>query len=273
MDVDRQITQRPNLPGAGMEPASTPPQSAGTPSSTWQIVLAGIAGLAVAAFIVVVAWGTSPAPGPTSRVSASDYGPAPTYTLTDQNGRTFNSTTVLGKVQVVSYLFPYCTSFCPLLLGSLAQAQRELDWSGLQGRVAFVAFNVDPEHAGPDVMSAFLRQERVDPSDRAWHFLTGTPAAVSHVIRDGFHVFYQKVSIADEEKTEAEEKAAGTFTPQLTAPNTLADSARVDYDVVHNDVVEIIDENGVIRTILADNSVPTPDAIASAVRAALAVTS
>ena len=164
MDVDRQITQRPNLPGAGMEPASTPPQSAGTRSSTWQIVLAGIAGLAVAAFIGVVAWGTSPAPGPTSRVSASDYGPAPTYTLTDQNGRTFNSTTVLGKVQVVSYLFPYCTSFCPLLLGSLAQAQRELDRSGLQGRVAFVAFNVDPEHAGPDVMSAFLRQERVDPS-------------------------------------------------------------------------------------------------------------
>jgi|GEM_PF-709447 len=273
MEVDHQITQRPSVPVAGAEPVSAPPQSTGTRRSTWQIVLAGIAGLAVAAFIGVVAWGTGPAPSPISRVSASDYGPAPTYTLTDQNGRTFDSTTVLGKVQVVSYLFPYCTSFCPLLLGSLVQAQRELEQSGLQGRVVFVAFNVDPEHAGPDVMSAFLRQERVDPADPAWHFLTGAPAAVSQVIRDGFHVFYQDVSITDEERTEAAQKAAGTFTPQPTAPNALADSARVDYDVVHNDVVEIVDEHGVIRTILADNSVPTSDAIATAVGAALTETS
>ena len=269
MDVD-QVKQRAAAPAADVEPASLPPKSTGTQRSTWQIVLAGIAGLAVAAFIGVVAEGTSPAPSPTSRVSSSDYGPAPTYTLTDQNGRTFTSTNVLGKVQVVSYLFPYCTSFCPLLLGSLVQAQRELEGSGLEGRVAFVALNVDPEHAGPDVMSAFLRQERVDPADPAWHFLTGTPADVSQVIRGGFHVFYQKVSITDEEKTEAREKSAGTFTPQPTAPNALADSAGVDYDVVHNDVVEIVDPHGVIRTILADNSMPTSDAIATAVRAALA---
>ena len=66
-----------------------------------------------------------------------------------------------------------------------------------------------------------------------------------------------------------EEKVGGTFTPQPTAPNALADSAGVNYDVVHNEVVEIVDSHGVIRTILADGSVPTPDAIAAAVRAAL----
>lgn len=272
MDIGHQITQRPSVPAADAEPTSAPPKSAGTRGKPLQIVLAGVAGLALAAFIGVVAWATGPAPSPASHVSASDYGPVPTYTLTDQNGRTFKSTSVLGKVQVVSYLFPYCTSFCPLLLGSLVQTQRELTQSGLQGRVAFVAFNVDPEHAGPDVMSAFLRQEQVEPADPAWHFLTGAPAAVSQVIRDGFHVFYQKVSIADEERTEAEEKAAGTFTPQPTAPNALADSGGVDYDVVHNDVIEIVDQHGVIRTILADNSVPTPDVIATAVRAALTET-
>jgi protein SCO1 len=279
MDIGHQLKQRATVPAARAETteaaeaaelASEPARSTGTRGKRWQIVLAGISGLAVAVFIGVVAWATGPAPGPTSRVSASDYGPAPTYTLIDQNGQTFTSTSVLGKVQVVSYLFPYCTSFCPLLLGSLVQAQAELDRSGLAGKVAFVAFNVDPTTAGPAVMAAFLRQEQVDPADPAWHFLTGTPAAVSEVIRDGFHVFYQKVSIADEEKTEAAEKAAGTFTPQPTAPNALAASAGVDYDVVHNDVVEIVDQHGVIRTILADNSVPTPDAIATAVRAALA---
>ena len=44
----------------------------------------------------------------------------------------------------------------------------------------------------------------------------------------------------------------------------------MNYDVVHNEVVEIVDGHGVIRTILADGSVPTPDDIAVAVRAALA---
>jgi hypothetical protein len=69
MDVD-QVKQRAAAPAADVEPASLPPKSTGTQRSTWQIVLAGIAGLAVAAFIGVVAEGTSPAPSPTSRVSS-----------------------------------------------------------------------------------------------------------------------------------------------------------------------------------------------------------
>ena len=142
----------------------------------------------------------------------SKHGTAPTYTLTDQNGKPFHSTSVLGKVQVVSYLFPYCTSFCPLLLGRWTQAKSTLAADGLKDEVGFVAFNVDPEHAGPKTMAAFLTQEHVDPADPAWHFLTGAPPIIRQVMSDGFHVFYQIVSLADEQRTEAQQKVDGTFT-------------------------------------------------------------
>jgi cytochrome oxidase Cu insertion factor (SCO1/SenC/PrrC family) len=192
------------------------------------------------------------------------------YTLTDQHSRAFASATLRGRVQVVSYLFPYCTSFCPLLAGALREAERLADQAGLNEKVAFVAFNVDPAGAGPDTLSAFLRQENLDPDDPAWHFLTGSEAAIRRVVTDGFHVFYQKVSLADEEKTTAAQRAAGDYTPQPTAPNALAERAQPDYDIIHNDVVEIVDQQGRIRVILSNGSVPSPDQIVAAVRGALA---
>jgi cytochrome oxidase Cu insertion factor (SCO1/SenC/PrrC family) len=172
-------------------------------------------------------------------------------------------------VQVVSYLFPYCTSFCPLLTGALVRAEDTVDHDGLGDRVAFVAFNVDPEHAGPDTLAAYLRQEDVDPQDPAWHFLTGSPAAVRQVVTDGYHVFYQQISTAEEERVADEQRAAGTYVEQPSAPNPLADRAHVDYDVTHNDVVEIVDAHGTIRAILAGPGVPTPEQIVAAVREAL----
>jgi cytochrome oxidase Cu insertion factor (SCO1/SenC/PrrC family) len=232
---------------------------------------AALAGVAVAVLAVVATGGwrshrTVPPGAP------ADYGLAPDYVLTDQHGQQFASAALRGKIQVVSYLFPYCTSFCPLLAGTLAQAERLADGAGLAGTVAFVAFNVDPEHAGPDTLAAFLRQEGLNPNDPAWHFLTGSPTAVRRVITGGFHVSYDTVSRAEEEKIAAEQRAGGDYTPQPTAPNRLAERVRPDYDIVHNDVVEIVDGDGRIRAIFASGSPPTPDEIVSAIRQAGATT-
>jgi protein SCO1 len=200
------------------------------------------------------------------QADAQDYGTVPDYTLTDQHGQRFSSAALHGKVQVISYLFPYCTTYCPLLAATLAQTERLADRAGLTGKVAFVAFNVDPEGADPARLAAFLKQEGIDPANPAWHYLTGTPAQIRQVVTGGFHVFYQKVSLADEEKAEAEQKAAGPYTPQPTAPNALAASAHVDYDVVHNDVVEIVDASGTIRAIFSSASTTTSNQFLAAVQ-------
>ncbi len=239
------------------------------------MLLAALASVIVAALAAVLLSkplleGSGPRPAPASgQAGPEDFGTAPAYSLTDQHGRPFNSTVLRGKVQVVSYLFPYCTTYCPLLAATLAETERLADRAGLTGKVAFVAFNVDPEGAHPAQLAAFLEQEGIDPDNPAWHYLTGSPAQIRQVVTGGFHVFYQKVSLAAEEKTEAEQKAAGVYTPQPTTPNRLADRARVDYDVVHNDVIEIVDKDGTIRAVISSATTTTSNQILAAVQDAL----
>ncbi len=238
-------------------------------------LIAALAGMIVAALAAILSIEALPGrsahgPGtPPIQAGPEDYGTAPAYTLTDQHGQPFSSAALRGKVQVVSYLFPYCTTYCPLTAATLAQTQRLADRAGLTGKVAFVAFNVDPDGADHQQLAAFLQQERIDPDDPAWHYLTGSPARVRQVVTGGFHVFYQKVSLADEERTEAEQKASGVYTPQPTRPNALADEAHVDYDIVHNDVIEVVDPTGSIRAIFSSASTATSEQILAAVRDAL----
>lgn len=197
------------------------------------------------------------------------YGSAPHYSLTDQHGRTFSSKQLRGQVQVVSYLFPYCTSYCPLIARTLAQTEHLVDQHGLRGKVSFVAFNVDPGGAGPPILSQFLHQEGINPNDLAWHYLTGTPQQVTHVVRDGFHVYYQKVTLAQEQKAEVQQKKAGTYTPQPDEPNRIAARAHVDYDIVHNDTIEIVDPHGIIRTFIDSGDTASPTQLYTAITHAL----
>jgi cytochrome oxidase Cu insertion factor (SCO1/SenC/PrrC family) len=47
-------------------------------------------------------------------------GTAPSYELTNQLGQKVSSKTFLGKIQVVTFVDPYCTDFCPLIAVNLA---------------------------------------------------------------------------------------------------------------------------------------------------------
>jgi cytochrome oxidase Cu insertion factor (SCO1/SenC/PrrC family) len=190
----------------------------------------------------------------TYRPATPDYGRAPAYTLVDQNGERVSSAEFAGKVQVVAYLFPYCTTYCPTITHTLVELQKDLAQEGLFGsRVQFVVFNVDPAGSGPAQMRAFLRQYGADPRSPGWHYLTGSLAQVRHVVHDGFHVYFRKVSLRDEEKAIAREKANGTYTPVAAQSNPLAERKHVDYDIVHNDYIEIVDTSGRITGIFDGN--------------------
>lgn len=241
------------------------------------LAIAGGTVAVVAAVVVVLVTLVGlggPAPtrhGPAGFQTASThhYGRAPSYTLVDQNGHRFASSNLAGKVQVVSYLFPYCTSFCPLTAREMKLAEEDLRSQGLMDKVAFVAFNVDPENSGPAQERAFLKEYGISPTDPAWHYLTGTPAEVHRVVHDGFHIYYKKVSLASEAREERREKRAGTFQPQPEEPNPLASKAAVDYDVVHNDSIEIVGPSGRIVYYTSFGDQVTASQIVSAVRAAV----
>lgn len=183
------------------------------------------------------------------------YGTAPTWTLTDQNNRTVSSSSLLGKVQVVTYLFPYCTSYCPAVTHVLSSLEADLKSAGLAGRrVQMVAFNVDPGNTTTADMRTFLRQYGVSPTDPSWTYVTGTPQQIETTVTGGFHVYYQKVSLEQEKKDVAQQQALGQYVPEPKIANPLQAKAKPDYDIVHNDQIDVVAPNGDIFTVFAEGS-------------------
>ena len=198
----------------------------------------------------------------------NDYGSAPSFAaFTDQTGRKVGSADLAGRVQIVSFLFPYCTTYCPAITRTLLRLEQELKKENLLGaRAVLVSFNVDPQHTGVPQMRQYFAQYGVNPGDGNWHYLTGNPAVVAHVVRDGYHVYYQAISLAQEQKEIAEQRANGIYTPAPFFDNKLTEKVRPKYDVVHNDVVYVVDQSGTIRTVFAEGSQVTLESLLAAVR-------
>jgi len=80
------------------------------------------------------------------------------------------------------------------------------------------------------------------------------------VVSKGFNVWYQRVSLAGEGETAAGDLPA--VQPEVV--NELARRSHADYDIVHNDVLEIVDQRGRIRKIYDDaDSVGWPQLLAA----------
>lgn len=238
----------------------TPPPSRSNSPSSRRLVIGGAA--AVILFVVAIALPVvmrHPADSDGAVSTAESFGRAPAYTLTDQRGRRVESRQFDGKVQVVSYLFPYCTTYCPVIARNLVLLDRQLSHDHLDQRVQLVAFNVDPGGAGPAQLRAFWSEFGGDPADPHFSFLTGTPAQIHAVVADGFHVDYERVPGGD----------ASDATSPPTVPNPLAQRAHVNYDVEHNDFLEIVGPQGRIRQIFDNGSQVTPGQLVPAIRAAL----
>jgi protein SCO1/2 len=85
-------------------------------------------------------------------------GHAPEYTLINQLGHKVSSKSYNGKARVVTFLFPYCNGYCPLIAHNFVSLERVLKTAGIADRVQLIAFNVDPENTGPAQMKTFQMQ-------------------------------------------------------------------------------------------------------------------
>lgn len=185
-----------------------------------------------------------------ARSSLPILGAAPVFRgFTNQLGQKVDSNQFYGQIQVVTFLFPYCTSYCPLITNHLLGLETLLQEAGWQNQVQIVAFDVDPWHTGPAQMRAFLQEYGWDPHDLRWQFLDASPEQVLRVVRNGYHVDFQQVSLTSEQADIASEKASGTYIPQPEVANPLAAKVRPEYDIAHNDVLVLIGPKGRIRWI------------------------
>jgi protein SCO1/2 len=179
-------------------------------------------------------------------------GRVPDYTMTDQLGRPVSSTSFHDKVRIVTFLFPYCRGYCPLIAHNLMTLERVLKTAGMADQVQLISFNVDPENTGPFQMKAFQQQYGWDPSDPHWEYLTGPPEEVRRIVTDAYHVFFEKVRDADEDRSSQEGEIEQDSVPEPVVSNPLADDAGVDYDIVHNDMLVIVDKEARIRKMLGE---------------------
>jgi len=191
-----------------------------------------------------------------------EYGHAPSFKLTDQLGRTVNSKAFARKVRVVSFLFPYCTEYCPYIAEWMVDTGKLLERKGWGNRVQLVSFDVDPGHTTPKVLRAFMKQYGWNPTDSRWEFLTGSPSAIRRAVTGGYHISYQHVV---RQGGDGGDSDSG---PGVHGYNPLARKARPGYDVEHNDSVIIVDREGQIRAVIARAYRLEPRQLVSLVRKA-----
>jgi len=95
---------------------------------------------------------------------------APAFRLTDQDGRPVSLASLHGKVVLLTFLDPVCTSDCPIIAQEFRQADQLL--AGQASRVELVAVVSNPIYNTISYTQAFDRQENL-AGLRNWDYLTG----------------------------------------------------------------------------------------------------
>jgi cytochrome oxidase Cu insertion factor (SCO1/SenC/PrrC family) len=106
---------------------------------------------------------------------------APAFSLTDQNGRAVTLASLRGKVVLLTFLDPVCTSDCPLEAQEFRQAGQLLG-AGSR-RVELVAIVANPVDYQLGYTQAFDRQERLTGVPN-WLYLTGALPQLQQVWRN-----------------------------------------------------------------------------------------
>jgi cytochrome oxidase Cu insertion factor (SCO1/SenC/PrrC family) len=99
--------------------------------------------------------------------------PAPAFQFTDQYGRQVSLASLRGKVVLLTFLDPVCTSDCPVIGDEFAQADQLL---GAKSRdVEMVAIVANPLYRSVAYMRAFDNEDQL-ASLPNWIYLTGSLA-------------------------------------------------------------------------------------------------
>ncbi len=109
-----------------------------------------------------------------------DYGPAPAFQLTNQDGRTFGSADLAGKVWIADFIYTTCPGPCPMVSSRMSEMQKPLRDTD----VHFVSISVDPTKDTPEVLRGYAKELKAQPG--RWDFLTGAKEEIYHLSVTGF---------------------------------------------------------------------------------------
>jgi protein SCO1/2 len=142
----------------------------------------------------------------------------PSFSLTDETGKTFNSKSLQGKIYVASFFFTRCTTICPKITTQLSRVQ---DTFHQDPEVQLLSISVDPKFDEPEKLAAYAK--RFDANKGQWYFLTGEKKVIYPLVLKGFHV-----PLAD----------ASEYDAAITKP---------DETFIHSERLVLVDKEGIIR--------------------------
>jgi protein SCO1/2 len=121
---------------------------------------------------------------------ASDA-PFKDFVLTDQQGRTFDSRSLHGKVWVGSFFFTNCPAICWRLNQTLAALQE----TNPASEAHFVSITCDPDNDTPAALAKYAAHFKADP--KRWTFLTGDMNLIRSIGNDTFKVAVETSTHSD----------------------------------------------------------------------------
>lgn len=142
----------------------------------------------------------------------------PSFSLTDETGKTFESNSLKDKIYVTSFFFTRCGTICPKITSQLSRVQ---DTFLGDPEVQFLSISVDPKYDQPEKLATYAK--RFDANKGQWHFLTGEKKMIYPLVLKGFHV-----PLAD-----ASEYDAAIKNPDET--------------FIHSERLVLVDKEGIIR--------------------------
>ena len=107
--------------------------------------------------------------------------PAKDFELTDQHGKTVSLASLRGKVVLMTFLDPVCTTDCPLIAQEFRAAGQLL--GAASSKVELVAVVANPVYHQVADTQAFDRQEHLDQVPN-WLYLTGSVPQLNQVWKD-----------------------------------------------------------------------------------------
>jgi cytochrome oxidase Cu insertion factor (SCO1/SenC/PrrC family) len=160
--------------------------------------------------------------------------PAPNFTLTSQNGRSVALTSLRGKVVLLTFLDPVCTTDCPVIAQEMRLADTLL--GARASATELVAVVANPTYTSTAYTQAFDRQENLEQVPN-WLFLTGSLGQLDAV----WHSY----------GIEVENLPAGAM-------------------AAHNDLAFVISAKGIVQQEINDDPGPGTDATTSSFAGLLA---
>src|SRR5947207_672927 len=118
--------------------------------------------------------------------TVSSYGSVPSFQFINQDGQSFGSPQLAGKIWIADFVYTTCPGPCPMISSRMSELQKPLEKTD----VHLVSFSVDPEKDTPEVLRSYA--ERLQAHSGRWDFLTGAKSAIYKLSHDGF-----KLAVSD----------------------------------------------------------------------------